>query len=146
MKNKTYWVLNLVVVITFFAGQISSAQDNQNLKMKNISLHYSDGSGNIWKIAPDSIWYLPIEPEMSSSGVYRGGEPKSKTIGKEEFMLVFKEFELIFEDKEIHIPNRIMTSGMLIVSEKDKADRIIIFKNGLEMNRLETLLNKLISN
>jgi hypothetical protein len=145
MKKKTNWILNMIVIITILAGQICSAQEKQNLKMKNISLHYSDGNGNIWKISSDSVRYLPIEPEISSSGVYSGGESKIKVLGKDDFLQVFNEFDLIFKNKEIQIPNRIMTSGMLIISEKEKPDRILIFKDGLEMKRLEALLNKLIS-
>lgn len=58
------------------------------------SYHYQyiDGNGNLWRITKDSVQYVPIKPENSSSGFYSGGEPFEKKLEE----AVFQHVETLF--------------------------------------------------
>jgi hypothetical protein len=44
--------------------------------MSTSTYQYADGSANVYRIKPDSLEYIPVKPEESSTGMYSGGEPK----------------------------------------------------------------------
>jgi hypothetical protein len=119
------------------------AQNKQKMDNQNLVLQYSDGSGNSWKIMPDSISYSPVSPGISSSGFYNGGEGFTVAINKSEFYEILQRFEKIFDNPDIHIPHRVMTSGLLIISGEGMESRKIIIGQGSEMESLELLLNKI---
>src|SRR6186713_2728744 len=53
--------------------------------MSSISYQYADGSANVYIIKPDSLEYIPVKPEESSTGFYSGGDPKKIALKPEEF-------------------------------------------------------------
>ena len=46
-------------------------------KRFHMTYQYADGSGNRYRLHQDSLKYIPVKPEMSSSGIYDGGDPQS---------------------------------------------------------------------
>ncbi len=132
----------LIILLFFSTGK---AQNNQQMKEQNIVLSYSDGSGNTWKINVDSIIYMPMTPELSSSGIYNGGIEVRKSFDETRFAEILSEFEKIFKNTSIHIPKRIMTSGMLMIHEKNKESRKAIIAAGNEKEYIESLLKKISS-
>jgi len=81
---------------------------------------------------------------MSSSGTYSGGDESIKTISEAQFLEIHTKFESIFKKKEIQIKDRIMTSGVLSIQEKGKNERVVIIKQGQEMQEIENQLKKYI--
>ena len=57
------------------------------------TINFGDGNGNQYIIERDSIEYIPIKPEYSSSGVYNGGEHAKKTINQNHFEKLLLEFK-----------------------------------------------------
>ena len=146
MKIPANSILNFILILIILAAQNGHAQNKTISGMKSSELQYSDGNGNVWKIDSASIHYIPVKPNMSSSGIYSGGEEKTSKIEEREFLLILQEFEGIFNNKSIHIRQRIMTSGYLSILERGKKEREVIFKSGKEKDKLEKLLKKFIGN
>lgn len=135
--------LILVVSATFISNSI--AQETNYLKNLNkMVLEYSDGSGNFYKITKDSISFKPISREMSSSGLYDGGEPTKNEITQKDFKKVYHEFETIIKNKKVQIPNRIKTSGLLIIKEEGAKKKVVIIKKSDEQRHLESMLKELL--
>ncbi len=119
---------------------------NSCIKAQTMKYIYADGSGNSYIVTDDSIEYNPIKKEMSSSGNYSGGEYIKNKIDNSNFEIVGKIFNDIFNKKNIHIKNRIMTSGQLEIYENNKLiDKIIIKPDCYEINELEGILKKMIT-
>jgi hypothetical protein len=133
-------VIFLITACTFKA--FSQETKNQNMEKKDIVLEYSDGNANIWIIRDDSIFYKPVIPIESSSGIYSGGKIISKKILSKDFKSLLEQFEEIFKNEAIQIPNRVMTSGLLSKSEDGKPVKLVIIKNCPEQERLESILNR----
>lgn len=111
--------------------------------MQTLSYQYGDGSGNQYIITSDSIEYLPVKKEFSSSGMYDGGDYTKNKITSENFQKLTDEIHLLFENKSLHIKDRIKTSGIITVMKDSKEDKTIIIKNSPEKERFETLLKNL---
>ncbi len=96
---------------------------NSCIKAQNMEYLYADGSGNTYVFNNDSIEYNPITPEMSSSGIYSGGDYVKKKIKESDFENIKSIYDRIFKKKKIHIKNRIKTSGQLEIFKNDKFKR-----------------------
>lgn len=140
---KTATLLILATALSIVSG--NAQYTNQSQKQSNMILEYSDGNGNYYKITRDSIIYKPITKEMSSSGLYDGGEPAQKSITKDGFEKVYDEFEIIFKETSIHIKNRMKTSGHLVIDRGRGNERKVIIKSSEEQKKLEKLLKSLLS-
>ncbi|MBC7863470.1 MAG: hypothetical protein IAF38_10875 [Bacteroidia bacterium] len=117
------------------------------LELKTVAtgekLSYADGSGNVYVIKKESIEYIPVKKENSSSGEYSGGEPLSKSITEEAWTKTKKEFDSLFKNKKIQIKNRMMGTGLLSITKKGKETIVLIAKSP-EMENLEKSLKKLL--
>lgn len=92
------------------------------------SLHYEyvDGNANRYVITPSSLRYLPVTPEVSSSGMYSGGEPFEIKLSNRQYSGLRDLFEKAIAKQNSHIPNRIKGSGTIIrLSPKDTLKVII---------------------
>ncbi len=136
-------LLFFLLSVTVFTSNCKAQETNSQKNLNKMVLEYSDGNGNYYKITIDSISFEPIKREMSSSGIYDGGEAKNKKITNREFKLVKKEFEHIFKNKAIQISNRMKTSGRLKWNESSE-QKVIIIKKSDEQNQLELLLKELL--
>jgi len=111
----------------------------------NIILKYADGSGNRYIITNDTIEYIPVKMEESSSGEYDGGEAQKKKISSDAFLQIKNKFDEIFNNKSIQIKDRIMTSGVLTIERNKKTKEVIVMKCK-EQEELESLLKKALTN
>jgi hypothetical protein len=113
--------------------------------MKEIVYSYSDGSGNSYVIKKNTIKYIPVKVNESSSGIYSGGEEKQSAVSESEYSEIADMFNSISNNKSIQIENRIMTSGIITIENKNKS-AVIIFKDAQTQevleNKLKLLLNK----
>lgn len=139
--KKTY--LLLLAIITFISNGISQ-ETNSRININKIIFKYSDGNGNSYKIIKGNIFFQPIRGEMSSSGLYNGGEPVQNKITRKDVKKVYRVFESIFKNKKIQIPTRIKTSGLLSMQEKGGDKKVIIIKKSEEQKQLALMLNELL--
>jgi hypothetical protein len=112
--------------------------------MKPTQYRYSDSSGNTYKISADSIEYIPMTPEMSSSGMYSGGDPVKKQISKADYNKVKSEINNIVMNTSIQIKDRTKLSGLIIIMEDGKKDVSLLIEKSPEKESLEKMLKKLI--
>lgn len=132
VRSKSILIASLFLTLSSFAD------------MKSSSYTYVDGSGNIYKISIDSIEYIPVKKENSSTGMYSGGEPAKKVLSKSEYQKIQSAIEEIFSNKSIHIKERIKTSGMITMVQ-GKREKSVIFKSTEEKNSFEKMLKELLS-
>ena len=131
----------LISYSSISAQNITDNKDNHTMELK-----YIDGSGNVYIIKKDSIEYIPITKENSSSSVYSGGTHQKKSIEEDQFKQITDTFDSIFKNKTIHIKNRIMTSGKLIIIENGTVIKSVIIKKSKESEELEYILLNSLNN
>lgn len=109
---------------------------------------YADGSGNKYIINKDLkiiIEYIPIKPQLSSSGFYDGGDYKKKEITKHDFNKISSIFKEALRNKENHIESRIKTSGLLSIQEYDKKKVCILKPDSKDLREIEKLLQNIMN-
>ncbi len=112
--------------------------------MHSTSYQYADGSANVYIIKPDSLEYLPVKPEESSTGFYSGGDPRKVALTTEEFGNVQYMLEAAKKKHEIHIPDRIKTSGMITTFSGSEKTHFILEPGCKEITTIESELKKLL--
>ena len=106
------------------------------------SYEYADGNANLYLLTETQLRYVAVLPKESSSGTYSGGVNKTVTISATQFNELKKLFDHAIENPSIHIPNRIMMSGM--ISRIGSSKQCIIKPNCDEMIELEKGLKKVL--
>ena len=139
---KKIYLLLLATIIFISNGITQEVYSQKNIN--KMVLMYSDGNGNAYKIIKGNISFQPISREISSSGLYDGGEPVHKKITRKDFKKVYLVFESIFKNKKIQIPNRIKTSGLLSMQEEGEDKKVIIIKKSEEQKQLALMLKELL--
>lgn len=97
---------------------------------------YSDGAGNTYFVSENSIQYSPMTPEMSSSGLYSGGEPAKVELSPEQHTELMALFDAAFADTENQVENRAKLTGFVQKGE----DQVVLAQNAESKENLETAL------
>lgn len=105
---------------------------------------YADGSANVYILTSDSLEYVPVKPEESSTGFYSGGEPKKVALTPQQFRTVRAMLETAKTKHEIHLPDRIKTSGMITTIDGSTKNSIILKPGCAELVRIEKELKELL--
>jgi hypothetical protein len=111
---------------------------------RNLSYEYADGSGNLYRLSETLIEYIPVQPKLSSSGLYSGGNPVKKTINEADYEKIVQNFQAAINNKAIHIENRLMGSGMILIREEEQTIRVLLSQSAIEKIELEALLKELL--
>ncbi|TFG14210.1 MAG: hypothetical protein EU535_03725 [Promethearchaeota archaeon] len=109
---------------------------------------YIDGNGNKYILQNEGklfIEYVPIKPDLSSSGVYNGGDYIKKVINSQDWDRMILIFNEAIRNKENHIQNRIKESGMILFQEKNKKKTYIIRPNSEVLLKIEQFLQRVIN-
>jgi hypothetical protein len=112
--------------------------------MNSTSYQYADGSANVYVLTTDSLEYIPVKPEESSTGFYSGGDPKRIALTPEAFRNLRAMLETAKKKHEIHIPDRIKTSGMITTLSGAEKTNFILKPGCKEITEIETALKKLL--
>ena len=117
--------------------------------MEEKTYGYYDGSGNGY-IAIDqynsTIEYDPVKPAFSSSGIYDGGDYKKKEISKSQLNEIITVFNVAINNKEIHIKDRMKTSGMITIQIENESKTYILAPDSEEKNEIEKKLKEILNN
>lgn len=105
---------------------------------------YADGSANVYVLTADSLEYVPVTPEQSSTGFYSGGDPKKIAITPQQFRTVRAMLETAKSKHEIHLPDRIKTSGVITTVSKSQKSSIVLKPGSPELVRIERALKELL--
>ncbi len=104
----------------------------------NISYTYTDQNNNVISISSERITYNPIAAEESSSGTYSGGDPKSVKISEENFQIISRKAEELFDGAPKNVRREMLTS-VLSKRVNEQSTRVILSKSALR-NDFEKLL------
>lgn len=112
-------------------------------------ISYFDGCNNGFTLYSENgndiyLEYDPVKPIESSSGEYDGGDYIKEKITRDQYERISALANKIAENKDIHIKNRVMTSGLLIVNIEGVEKRIIIEPSSNEKIEFENELKKLL--
>jgi hypothetical protein len=113
--------------------------------MKIPYYQYSDGNANIYIITPDTLEYIPVTPQESSSGFYQGGDPKKVALTSQAFQTLAALFEAAKNNSEIHIAERKKGSGMITTLSGSEKHSIILKPGSVELGKIEAALKELLS-
>jgi hypothetical protein len=122
--------MKLVITLIVIVCCLGSCQSQNCIK-------YADGNGNQYIITNDSLEYIPVTPEMSSSGVYSGGSYQKCTITKDDYLVIEKEINRIVNNPTIHISTRMMGTGMISIFQNEKLEKEVFVSGGDELTELE---------
>lgn len=106
--------------------------------------HYADGSANVYVLTSDSLEYIPVRPEESSTGFYSGGVPKKVALTPRQFRYVRAMFESAKARHDIHLPDRIKTSGVITTFSGTEKNSIILKPGSEQLVEIEKQLKKLL--
>lgn len=114
--------------------------------MNNLpKFEYADGSANRYLISPDSLSYVPVKPEESSTGMYSGGDPKAIRLTEDQYKQIKSVFDKAISNTADHMEDRIKTSGAISVMDSNGIRQYILKPNSSGISEIETLLKKLLS-
>lgn len=111
----------------------------------NLTYTYVDGTGNQYILHDTALQYLPITVDISSSGVYSGGESKTVTLTPDQVQSITQAFEMAFTTKAEHIENREMLSGLVEKTETGQKKEAILLPSSAQKQALEGLLQNLLT-
>ena len=105
---------------------------------------YSDGSANVYKIAPDRLEYIPVKKENSSSGTYSGGTAKTVKLNDADYRSISGLLEAGVAGKASQTDRRVMMSG--VISKNSANDKtVVILKPGAGIkDQIEAKLRELL--
>ena len=106
---------------------------------------YVDGNANVYIITPDTLEYVPVKPQESSSGFYSGGEPKKVKLTAHEFQNLVTLIEAALKNTDAHIQERIKGSGAIKTLTGSEKHSIFLKPACAEQQKLEAALKKLLS-
>jgi hypothetical protein len=105
---------------------------------------YSDGNSNLYVLTASELKYIPVKPENSSSGMYSGGDAKSKNITSSQYDELHTLFEEVFTKTVIHIENRVMMSGQITSVEGSTKKKCILKPSSPEIAQIEEALKNIL--
>ncbi|MFQ5568026.1 MAG: hypothetical protein ACE5G0_00040 [Rhodothermales bacterium] len=101
------------------------------------SVTYHDGSGNGFRFWQETeggaarFDYLPITPEISSSGSYSGGEPKKGILNAEHVEELWRWVRRLEAETSLHINARVKGSGAFYLTTSTGEKDFIITNSSL---------------
>lgn len=105
---------------------------------------YADGNGNLYTISSTTITYAPVKPEESSSGVYSGGEPKTRNITSEQFEAFHILMNNAISNTSTHINERVKMSGVISVVVGKERKQYILQPGCADLTAIELFLKKML--
>lgn len=133
MKNRNH---SLFCILTIVCCLVTVSCKERTME----KIVISDGSANTYIITENILEYIPVTPEISSSGVYSGGDPYTKKITKQDFLIITKLVREIFENKNGILQERVMGSIQITRVNSQSKETIIVKSTSKEVMRLQKTL------
>lgn len=125
MRIRLYQVVVMAAILLI----IVNCKDVKEGELKKETVYsYADGSGNLYIVEGGesfTLEYDPVKPEESSSGFYDGGDHIKGEISREEYNQIAALFKRAFTERESHIENRVMLSGIFYIKEESGEESCI---------------------
>lgn len=81
---------------------------------EHVLYEYSDGNANLYILTAYRLRYIPVKPEDSSTGFYRGGEPFEVILSKTEYNQLKGLLEQAICEADSHVSSRLKGSGKIM--------------------------------
>jgi len=131
--------LLLIFIFTIMLANSSCTKELQ------ATYKYMDGSANTYILSKETLEYKPIDPALSSSGFYDGGEYKKSKISESDYKKIIALFNKTIADTSIQIKGQVPKgSGRIVVEKNNKINSVIIKQNSDKQSQIEQLLNSLL--
>lgn len=101
---------------------------------------YVDGSNNKYRLDKAKLEYVPMTPELSSSGTYSGGEAFAIELEKMDLIKVIDVFERALWSEGDQTDQRTMGSGTLLKSLGDESQKVYLKMKSSAMLEINVLL------
>ncbi|MCB1309045.1 MAG: hypothetical protein KDK30_12725 [Leptospiraceae bacterium] len=116
---------------------------------------YVDGNGNTYRLEQQNdrieLIYEPVQPALSSSGVYSGGSSVIRTISRKAYDEAAAAMQRAIENTGAHCNQRTMGTGTLqwrtpasSVGGQSEYNQILLSYRSREKQNIEDLLQKLL--
>jgi hypothetical protein len=130
-----------IIFISLIASLLISCSEKPLIHL------YVDGNNNTYRITPEKkLIYEPVTPEMSSSGVYSGGNPKEVMLNKEDYKKLTGLINSTFKNKKVHTEARNMGTGMVkLIFLENRTQTAFINSDSEEKKQLEKVLGELMA-
>lgn len=132
----------LLFISIIFVSLVVSGCSNKEQK----TYRYLDGNGNKYTISEKTLEYLPLDTASSSSGLYDGGVYKKINISAVDYKKIVSLFEQAITDTSIHIENRVMESGLIVVEKNNQSTSFIIKPGSDKKSQIEQTLKGFLTN
>lgn len=137
--NRTFLFLSLAI-LTVLSG--AGCESSDKMEEKQIEYTYSDGSNNTWRLEGNNLRYEPVQPAMSSSGVYSGGEAYNLTLSSNESEEIRHMLEETFKAEAEHSELRSMGTGMVVRKNDGVTKSVILLSDSDLKTQIEDRLQK----
>ena len=114
------------------------------------TLIYADGSGNsfkFWRAADSEVVHFettPVTPELSSSGVYSGGEARSGELTAVGVADLWKQVTTLEANTEVRAEKREMGTGQFKVTTA-VGERAFLVRRGVAVTAFDTFVAGLVA-
>lgn len=107
------------------------------------SILYSDGSANAYRFEGDGRFdYDPVTPERSSTGMYSGGDPRSRRLDAEQLASLWQRVQALAEASALHVEDRAKGTGSFHLVDHT-GTRSFIIKRGAELEAFDDFVQAL---
>ncbi len=139
----------VALVFLFFASYSckSIAQKDSSLiqiQTQKMKIEYYDGSGNAYSLQAMQLTYKPMTPEMSSSGLYSGGDPAEVVLDTNQIAGLKKLLEHAIHNTNEHSTAREKGTALINYSIDNHDGSIILKRDSILKSELESYLKSLL--
>jgi len=107
---------------------------------------YVDGAGNRYSLNDNQLEYNPMTPEMSSSGIYSGGQPFITKLEKIDLIKLIDVLERALWSKNDHTDKRTMGSGTLIKIIGNQRQSVYLSYKSNSINEIDKIFEEIKTN
>jgi len=100
--------------------------------------YYTDQNNNRYTISPETLSYLPIKKENSSSGIYDGGEAATVALSKEAYKTISEKAMDLLADTSKHTTKRMMMTSIIQLKEPSERATLVKSKKRTDFENLLT--------
>ena len=100
--------------------------------VKQWSVSFVDGNGNRYRIKSEDdhseghLIYSPITADVSSTGMYSGGDPADITIRSKDNTEVWESLRALRDDTSVHTDKRTMGSGTFRITDSNGTTSFLV--------------------
>lgn len=137
------WLLTVAMVFSTLLCS-STGSEKTSLPgddMTKTNYQYYDGSNNHYTLDQNTLTYDPVTPEMSSSGIYSGGEKFTIELDQEKKQKLVSLFNAAYLARSEHQTRREKGTGNVIIQTGQDSKSCILRRDAVVKTSIENYLS-----